>query len=113
MWGVVGGVLGVVVGLGSAAIAVFIEGADPSASSSPYPPFFAKRQLLVYDVFLALVMLSGVAFAIGGILLTRRGSYPRTDALGALLVSAVLAALGGALVFTRLIAVIRGPVVGQ
>ena len=108
MWGLLGGVLGVAVGVGSAAIAVFVEGADLWASSAPYPPFFAKRQLLAYDVFLAFVMFVGVAIAVTGILLTRRGSYPRTDALGALLASAVLTALGGALLFTRLIAVIRG-----
>ena len=58
MWGLIGGVLGVGVGLGSAAIAVFVEGADPLSSTSPYPAFFAKRQLLVYDVFLAGVILS-------------------------------------------------------
>ena len=108
VWGLVGGVLGVGVGGGSAAIAVFVEGADLWASSSPYPPFFAKRQLLTYDVFLALVIFAGVAFAVIGILLTRRGKYPRTDALGAMLASAVLTALGGALFFTRLVAVVRG-----
>src|SRR5437867_10163605 len=93
MWGLIGGLLGVAVGLGSAAIAVFVEGADPLSSTSPYPAFFAKRQLLVYDVFLGAVIIVGVAFAIGGIVLTRRGIYPRTDALGTLLVSAVLTAL--------------------
>ena len=107
-WGLVGGLLGIAVGGGSAIIAVFVEGADLWASSSPYPPFFAKRQLLAYDIFLALVIAVGVAFAVTGIVLTRRGKYPRTDALGALLASAVLTALGGALLFTRLIAVVRG-----
>jgi len=108
MWGLIGGLLGIAVGLGSAAIAVFVEGADPLSSTSPYPAFFAKRQLLVYDVFLAAVIVVGVAFAITGIVLTRRGRFPRTDALGTLLVSAVLTALGAALLFTRLVAVIRG-----
>ena len=108
MWGLVGGLLGIAVGLGSAAIAVFIEGADPLSSTSPYPTFFGKRQLLVYDVFLAAVIVVGVAFAITGIVLTRRSKFPRTDALGTLLVSAVLTALGAALLFTRLVAVIRG-----
>jgi hypothetical protein len=108
MWGLVGGLLGGAVGVGSAAIAVFVEGADPLSSTSPYPPFFAKRQLLAYDVFLALVIFVGAAFAITGIALTRRGAFPRTDALGSLLVSAILTVLGGALLFTRLVAVIRG-----
>jgi hypothetical protein len=108
MWGLIGGLLGVTFGVGSAAIAVFVEGADPLSSTVPYPAFFAKRQLLVYDAFLAAVIAVGVAFAITGIVLTRRGRFPRTDALGTLLVSAVLTALGAALLFTRLVAVIRG-----
>jgi hypothetical protein len=112
IWGVIGGVLGVLVGGGSAAVAVFGEGAD-LLSAGPYPPFFATRRLLMYDVFLALVITVGVAFAVAGIVLARRSPFPRTDAFGALLVSAVLTALGGALVFARLIAVIRGPLVGQ
>jgi hypothetical protein len=106
LWGLVGGVLGVLVGVGSAAIAVFVEGAD-LVSTGPYPPFFAKRQLLMYDVFLALVVVVGGAFAVAGILLTRRGAFPRTDAFGALLVSLVLTVLGATLLFARLVAIIR------
>lgn len=108
MWGLIGGALGVAVGLGSAAVAVFVEGADIWSSSAPYPAFFVKRQFLVYDLFLALLIAVGAAFAVAGIVLTRRGPYPRTDALGTLLASAVLTVLGGALLFTRLIAIIRG-----
>jgi hypothetical protein len=90
MWGLVGGLLGVAVGAGSAAIAVFVEGADLWSSSALYPAFFAKRQLLVYDVFLALVIFVGTAFAVTGIVLSRRSAFPRTDALGTLLASAIL-----------------------
>jgi hypothetical protein len=108
MWGRVGGLLGVAVGVGSAAIAVFVEGADPLSATAPYPAFFAKRQLLGYDLFLALVIFVGAAFAVIGIVLTRRSPFPRTDARGTLLVSAILTVLGVALLFTRLVAVIRG-----
>jgi len=107
MWGLVGGLLGAMVGVGSAAIAVFVEGAD-LLSTGPYPPFFAKRELLVYDMWLALIVVVGAAFAFTGMVLTKRSAFPRTDALGALLVSAVLTLLGAALLFTRLVAVIRG-----
>ena len=107
MWGFIGGVLGVTVGVGSAVIAVLVEGAD-LWSSGPYPAFFAKRQVLAYDIFLLLVIVVGAAFAVTGIVLTKRGPFPRTDALGTLLASAVLTVLGGAILFTRLIAVIRG-----
>ena len=107
MWGLVGGLLGAAVGVGSAAIAVFVEGADLT-SAGPYPAFFAKRELLVYDLGLALMILVGAVFAVTGMVLTRRSAFPRTDALGALLASAILTLLGAALLFTRLVAVTRG-----
>jgi len=107
-WGLVGGLLGVFVGVGSAAIGIFVEGADPFASSSPYPAFFTRRQLLAYDYFLLFVLFLGAAIAVTGIVLTRRGRFPRTDALGALIASGVLLLLGGTLLFTRLVAVIIG-----
>ena len=108
MWGILGGLLGVLVGGGSAAIGIFVEGADPLAPSSPYPAFFAKRQLLAYDYFLLFVIFLGAVIAVAGAVLARRSKFPRTDTLGALIVSGVLLVLGGALLFTRLVAVIRG-----
>lgn len=107
IWGWIGAILGSSVGLGSAAIAVFVEGAN-AYQSSPYPPFFTKRQLLAYDVFLATVVLLGGAFGIAAIALARRSRFPRTDALGGALVATVLMLLGSALLFTRLIAVVWG-----
>lgn len=107
MWGLLGGVLGATVGVGSAAIAVFVEGAD-LLSSGPYPAFFAKRQLLVYDIFLLFVIFLGAVFAVTGVVLARRSRFPRTDTLGPLIASGVFMILGGALLFTRLVAVIRG-----
>lgn len=108
MWGILGGLLGVVVGGGSAAIGVFIEGADPLGPTSPYPSFFTKRQLLVYDYFLLSMIVLGAVIAITGVVVSRRSRFPRTDTLGALIASGVLLLLGGVLLFTRLVAVIRG-----
>ena len=107
MWGWIGGILGAVVGVGSAVIAIFVEGAN-AYQSSPYPPFFAKRQVLAYDGFLAVLVGVGAAFAIAAIVLARRSRFPRTDAMGSALAGTILMLLGSALVFTRLIAVIRG-----
>ena len=107
LWGFTGGILGALVGVGSAAVAVFIEGADPF-QSTPYPAFFAKRQLLSYDLFLAGVVAADAFFGIAGVVLARRSRFPRTDAFGATLVATVLLVLGGALIFTRLVAVIGG-----
>ena len=107
MWGLIGGALGVAVGLGSAAIAIFVEGAN-AYQSSPYPPFFTKRQILAYDAFLGVVVVVGAAFGIGAMVLARRSRFPRTDAPGAALAGTILMLLGSALLFTRLIAVVRG-----
>jgi len=107
MWGWIGGVLGAAVGVGSAAIAIFVEGAS-AYQSSPYPPFFTKRQILAYDVFLGVVVVAGAAFGIAAMVLARRSRFPRTDALGAALAGTILTLLGSGLIFTRLIAVVRG-----
>ena len=107
MWGWIGAILGVAVGVGSAGIAILVEGAS-LYQSSPYPPFFTTRRLLAYDLFLAAVIVVGGIFAIFGIVLARRSRFPRTDAMGGALVGTILLLLGAALVFTRLVAVIRG-----
>ena len=78
------------------------------SSTSPYPAFFAKRQLLAYDYFLLFVIFLGAIIAVTGAVLARRSKFPRTDTLGALVGSGVLLVLGAALLFTRLVAVIRG-----
>lgn len=107
MWGWTGGVVGAAVGLGSAAVAIFVEGAN-AYQSSPYPPFFAKREILAYDVFLGAVVVVGAVFGIATIVLARRSRFPRTDAFGGALVGTILMLLGSGLLFTRLIAIIRG-----
>ena len=107
MWGWSAGVVGAAVGLGSAAVAVLVEGAN-AFQSSPYPPFFTKREVLVYDVFLGAVVFVGAVSGIAALVLARRSRFPRTDTMGGALCGAVLLVLGSALLFTRLIAVIRG-----
>lgn len=107
MWGWIGAILGSAVGIGSAAIAVFVEGAN-AYQSSPYPPFFTRRQLLAYDVFLGAVVIVGAVFGVAAIVLALRSRFPRTDALGAALAATILMLLGSALLFTRLIAIVRG-----
>jgi len=107
-WGLIGGALGVAVGVSSAGIAIFVEGANALDSTVPYPGFFTKRELLSYDIFLAVVIAAGAAFAVSAVVFARRSRFPRTDAMGGALCGAVLLVLGSALLFTRLIAVIRG-----
>ena len=106
IWGWTAGIAGVIVGVGSAMVAILVEGAN-AYESSPYPPFFSKRQLLAYDVFLVLVVAVGALFGVAALGLARRSRFPRTDALGAGLVGTILMLLGSALVFTRLVAIVR------
>ena len=106
-WGVIGGTLGTLYGLGAALIAVYVEGA-PWWSPSPYPAFFATPRLLVFDVYLCSALVTGVGFLVAALGLARVSRYPRTDASGALVVGLVLGLTSGAILFARLMAVVRG-----
>src|SRR5512143_2827919 len=104
-WGIIGGLVGTFFGVGSALIAVYVEGA--SWAESPYPAFFSRRQLLPYDGFLLCGLAVGFGFLVTALLLCRWGRYPRSDATGALLIGLILSALGATLMLTRLLAIIR------
>ena len=104
-WGLFGGIVGALFGVGSALIAVYVEGASWWASSRPYPPFFAHRRLLTYDYFLAGALVVGAALQIGALWMARTSRYPRTDAFGGTLVGMILMLLAGVLLFTRLVAI--------
>jgi hypothetical protein len=106
-WGLLGGILGALYGLGSALIAVFVEGA-PWRSAGPYPAFFATPRLLVFDLYMVSALAIGVGFLIAAVVLARVSRYPRTDASGALIGGFVLTLTSGAILFTRLLAIIRG-----
>jgi uncharacterized membrane protein YfcA len=105
-WGVVGGIIGSLFGVGSALIAVYVHGAH--WTEAPYPAFFSQRHVLAYDVFLLTGFAAGAGFLVAALLLCRFGRYPRTDAFGALLIGMLLSALSTAILLTRLVAVIRG-----
>ena len=107
IWGWTVGLIGAAAGLGSAAVAIFVEGAN-AYQSSPYPPFFTTRRLLAYDVFLVLLVAVGALFGVAALGLARRSRFPRSDAVGAGLLGTILMLLGSGLLVMRLIAVIRG-----
>ena len=106
-WGVIGGTLGALYGVGTALIAVYVEGA-PWWSAGPYPAFFATPRLLVFDVYLCSALVMGVAFLVAALALARLSRYPRTDASGALIVGLILTLTSGTILLTRLLAVVRG-----
>jgi hypothetical protein len=104
-WGVFSGLVGVVFGLGSALIAVYVEGATWWSPSAPYPRFFTRHGLLAYDYFLASALIAGAVFQVGALWTARTGRYPRTDSFGGTLVGMILMLLAGVLLFTRLVAI--------
>jgi hypothetical protein len=106
-WGVIGGTLGALYGLGAALIAVYVEGA-PWWPAGPYPAFFATPRLLVFDLYLASALVTGVGFLVAALVLARVSPYPRTDAGGALIAGLVLALTSGAILCTRFLAIMRG-----
>ncbi len=106
IWGVVGGILGSLLGGGSALIAVYIEGA--SWAETPYPAFFARRRLLTYDLYLLTWLALGLGLLVAALAFSRRGRYPRTDAFGAGLIGLIVFALSTAILFTRLVIMVRG-----
>jgi hypothetical protein len=106
-WGVIGGTVGSLYGVGAGLIGLFIEGA-PWWPTGTYPPFFATPRLLVFDVYMIVALATGLGFLVAALVLARRSSYPRTDASGAILTGLVLAATSGAILFTRLLVIVRG-----
>ena len=104
-WGLLGGLVGAVFGLGSALIAVYVEGASWWSSSRPYQQFFGRHRLLTYDYFLVSALIVGAVFQIGALWAARIGRYPRTDAFGGSVVGTILMLLAGVLLFMRLVAI--------
>jgi hypothetical protein len=106
-WGVIGGTLGALYGTGSALIGIFVEGA-PWWPTGIYPPFFATPRPLVFDAYMAAALTTGVGFLVAALVLARVSRYPRTDVSGALVTGLVLALTSGAILFARLLVVVRG-----
>jgi hypothetical protein len=93
--------------VGAAAIAIGVEGA-PWWPTGTYPPFFATRRLLAFDLYMGAALATGVGFLVAALVLARVSRYPRTDVSGALLTGLILALASGAILLTRLLAVVRG-----
>jgi vacuolar-type H+-ATPase subunit I/STV1 len=104
-WGWIGGVVGSVVGIGSAAVAMLVDGAPPY-ESGPWPAIFREPRILGMDVYLGSMLVVGAGFSIAGLVHARRSGFPRTDAYGAGLVGALLMLLSGTILFTRVLALV-------
>ena len=72
------------------------------------PPFFATPRFLLFDAYLVTALVIGVGLLVAALVLARVSRYPRTDASGALTLGLVLGLTSGAILLSRLLAVIRG-----
>jgi hypothetical protein len=105
-WGLIGGTVGPIVGIGAAVTAIAIDGV-PWYTSGPYPLVFTEHRLLALDVYIMIVFLAGLGFSTKGLIDARQSPYPRTDAFGAGLMGAILMGVSGFVAFIRLIALIQ------
>jgi hypothetical protein len=104
-WGLVGGLAGTVVGVGSAAVAVGIDGAA-FYETGLYPRIFQRREILAMDLYMLAVLIAGTGFSAAALLLARRSPYPRTECFGAGLMGLILSFLAGVLLLLRLMALL-------
>jgi len=109
LWGLVGGLMGSVVGVGSFVVAWLVQGESlRELAGAPYPPFLARRMMMALDYYFLGMVVVGLAFLTLALAALRLGRYPRTDASGAALVGTILCTLGGVELFVRLWAVLHG-----
>lgn len=105
-WGRIGGAVGAGFGVGSAAVAVGIDGAS-FYESGPYPEVFERADLLALDAHLLVALAVGAGFTVAGAVYARRSPFPRSDAFGASLVGGLLTTLAGLILFIRLYALVH------
>jgi len=103
LWGVMGGLIGGVVGVGSVLVPWHLEGTPlRELWGTPYPPIFARRSIMALDYYFLGLVGVGLVFLEAAVVALRRSRFPRTDGAGAALLGAVLCALGGVVLFVRL-----------
>ena len=105
LWGMIGGIVGPIVGIGAAVVAIGVD-RIPWYTSGPYPLVFSENHLLALDVYLMIVFLTGIVFSTIGAIYARQSPYPRTDAFGAVLMGTILMGVSGLIFFTRVVALI-------
>jgi hypothetical protein len=80
----------------------------PNDPFVPYPPVFEKPELQPIDFYFVGVLVVGAGFLVRALIALRVGRDPRSDGYGATLIDRILCALGGTILFVRLIAVLSG-----
>ena len=104
-WGLIGGLAGTVVGVGSAAVAVGIDGAS-FYETGLYPRIFQRQEILAMDLYMLAVLIAGASFSAAALVFARTSPFPRTECYGAGLMGLILSLLAGVLLFIRLMALL-------
>ncbi len=104
-WGLIGGLTGTVVGVGSAAVAIVLDGSE-LYETGLYPRIFQRQEILAMDLYMLAVLFAGAGFSATALVFARRSPYPRTECYGAGLAGLILSLLAGVLLFTRLMALL-------
>lgn len=107
-WGIIGGTIGALFGVGAALVATVLDGIPWIETGGMYPARFEQAQWLYLDGFLLFGLVVGTAFGVAALVYARRGSFPRTDTYGALLMAVLLLLLSGVILFIRVAALIQG-----
>jgi hypothetical protein len=109
IWGVLGGLIGSLAGVGGLLVALLVQDTPlRELWGAPYPPLFTRHSMIALDYYFVGLVALGLVFLEGGIVALRKSRYPRTDGAGPALLGAVLCALGGVVLFVRLWAVVHG-----
>lgn len=108
-WGLVGGFVGSLAGVGAALVAVFLDGSAWTEAGRLYPTIFERHEFLVLDFYLLGMLCVGAALSGFGLFYARTSPFPRTDAYGGGLIGELLMVLGGLVLFVRLVALIDNP----
>ena len=108
-WGVTGGLVGGLVGVGALVVPWLVDGTPlRELVGAPWPPVFTRRAITALDYYFLGLVAVGLVFLEAAIVALRRSRYPRTDGSGAALLGTVLCALGGTVLFVRLWVLVRG-----
>jgi magnesium-transporting ATPase (P-type) len=107
-WGLIGGLVGALVGVGGLVVAWLVQGEAWGDLTGSPPAVLEKQELQVIDFYFLAVLVVGAAFLVRALITLRVGRYPRSDGFGATLIGLILCALGGTILFVRLVAVLDG-----
>ena len=81
-WGVLGGIIGAVAGVGAFLVALAQGEKIGEMSGAPYPPLFARKEIMALDYYFLGLVVVGAVFLVVSLVAARVSPSPRTDTYG-------------------------------